>query len=69
MGTLKTSINTSSVDFKNNKKVMLSNLEQIKIVNENSFRGGIKKFNNKITKNVKLLPRMRITKFIARVKI
>ena len=32
MGTLKTSINTNSVDFKNNKKVMLSNLEEIKIV-------------------------------------
>ena len=64
MGTLKTSINTNSVDFKNNKKVMLSNLEEIKIVNENSFRGGVKKFNNKITKNVKLLPRMRITKLL-----
>ena len=43
---------------------MLSNLDQIRIVNENSFRGGVKKFNNKITKNVKLLPRMRITKLL-----
>ena len=64
MTTLKTSINTKSHDFNNNKKIMLSNLETIKIVNENSFRGGVKKFNNKITKNVKLLPRMRITNLL-----
>ena len=64
MGILKTSINTKSPDFKNNKRVMLENLEIIKNVNENSFRGGVKKFNKKITKNVKLLPRMRITKLL-----
>ena len=64
MGTLKTSINTKSKDFINNKKIMLSNIERIKVVNKNSFRGGVKKFDNRITKNVKLLPRMRITKLL-----
>ncbi len=64
MGILKTSISTKSADFKNNKRFMLNNLEQIRIVNENSFRGGVKKFDSKITKNVKLLPRMRVTKLL-----
>ena len=56
MGTLKTSINTNSVDFKNNKKVMLSNLDQIRIVNENSFRGGVKKFNSREMNEINIIP-------------
>ena len=64
MTILKTSININSNDFNDNKKYMLSNLEKIREVNKNSFRGGVKQFNNKITKNVKLLPRMRITKLL-----
>ena len=54
MTILKTSININSNDFNDNKNYMLSNIKKIKEVNKNSFRGGVKQFNNKITKNVKL---------------
>jgi len=43
---------------------MLSKIDEIKKVKDFAFKGGVKKFNKKTSKEKKLLPRMRITQLL-----
>ncbi len=64
MKSLISKISLSDEFFLNNKLSMLKDLNEIKTIRDNAFRGGVKKFDNKITKKTKLLPRIRIVKLI-----
>ena len=64
MGILKSNLSVSSDIFINNKNYMLSKIDEIKKVKDFAFKGGIKKFNKKTSKEKKLLPRMRITQLL-----
>ena len=65
----KTLIDTKNEEFKDNLKFMTKSLQKINKVKENSYRGGIKNFDRKITKNKKLLPRIRITNIFLQSKL
>ena len=50
MGILKSNLSVSSDIFINNKNYMLSKIDEIKKVKDFAFKGGVKKFNKKTSK-------------------
>ena len=64
MSVLKSKISVTSEEYLNNKNKMLSNINQIRQARDIAFKGGVKNFSKKTSKETKLLPRMRITKLL-----
>ena len=64
MSILKSNLSVTSDIFLKNKNEMLSKIDEIKKVKDFAFKGGVKKFNKKTSKEKKLLPRMRITQLL-----
>ena len=64
MSVLKSNLSVTSDIFVKNKNEMLSKIDEIKKVKDFAFKGGVKKFNKKTSKEKKLLPRMRITQLL-----
>ena len=64
MSILKSNLSVTSDIFLKNKNEMLSKIDEIKKRKDFAFKGGVKKFNKKTSKEKKLLPRMRITQLL-----
>ena len=64
MGILKSNLSVTSDIFIKNKSDLLFKVDEIKKVKDFAFKGGVKKFNKKTSKEKKLLPRMRITQLL-----
>ena len=64
MSILQSNLSVTSDIFVKNKNEMLSKIDKIKKVKDFAFKGGVKKFNKKTSKEKKLLPRMRITQLL-----
>ena len=55
MSILKSNLSVTSDIFVKNKNEMLSKIDEIKKVKDFAFKGGVKKFNKKTSKEKKLL--------------